>query len=159
MCLWAVTTNRTFSLLFTYYASVSQPGDLHYSYGADPSSSASSTGPCWVSCYPSLMSRDEPLSPWQEPDRPLEPRRHMCNPCDIASSCSSSKMNGVRNTNVTIHWMSRARDVPWVRPKFSETPFYRPKLLDVTRLQAWRKALAPVPAVRRSGIFHLSGSV
>lgn len=41
-----VMTNRAFVLLFAYYASMSQPGDLHYSFWADPSNSASSIRMC-----------------------------------------------------------------------------------------------------------------
>lgn len=68
-----VMTNRTFILLFAYYASMSQPGDLHYSFWADPPTLLPPYACAGAPATPRLMSCDKLLWPWQVLDSPPEP--------------------------------------------------------------------------------------
>lgn len=106
-------------------------------------------------CCPSSTSCYDLRWPLQDPDCPPEPRFHRHNPFNITTSCHSSKINSIRNKNVIIHWMCRARDVCWIRHKFNKASPYRTNTFDVTRPQAYMKVRGPVCIVR-NGIFHVS---
>lgn len=79
------------------------------------------------------------------------------NPFNITSLWKFSRINYVRNENIINYWKYRVRDIFWIRPKFSETSFYRTNIFDVTGPQAYRKVHGPV-VTARNGIFHVSAA-